>query len=129
MLLREPDVRITGEDRWMLRVVDARAAVAARGFPPGLHLAVPLRLADAQLPGNSGDWTLSVAAGRGSLERSITANAVNPLTVGARGFSALFAGTPVQTLRGAGLAGGGDPGSDALLDAGFAATPFCLDFF
>jgi predicted acetyltransferase len=129
LLLREPDSRITGTEVWMLRVADAPAAVAARGFPPGLDAAVPLRLEDPLLPGNAGDWTLSLAGGRGLLERSITADPANPLTLGARGFSALFAGTPVQALRRAGLAGGGDPGTDALLDTGFAATPFCLDHF
>lgn len=128
LLLREPDAALHSEG-WMLRVVDAPAAVAARGFPPGLDLAVPLRLEDPLLPGNSGGWTLRVAGGRGLLERSVTAHAANPLTVGARGFSALFAGTPVQALRRAGLAGGGGPAADALLGAGFAATPFCLDFF
>ena len=32
-------------------------------------------------------------------------------------------------LRRSGLATGGDPGTDALLDAAFAAQPFCLDTF
>ena len=129
LLLREPDLRLTSGEEWMLRVVDAPSAVAARGYPPGLDLAVPLRLEDPLLPGNSGDWTLSVRDGCGLLERSLTAQAADPLTFGARGFSALFAGTPVWSLRRAGLAGGGDPSGDALLDGGFAATPFCLDYF
>ena len=129
LLLRDPDLRLSSGDEWMLRVVDAPAAVAARGYPPGLDLAVPLRLEDPLLPANSGDWTLSVRDGSGLLERSLTAQAADPLTIGARGFSALFGGAPVRSLRRAGLAGGGDPAGDALLDAGFAATPFCLDFF
>ena len=52
-----------------------------------------------------------------------------PLTVGARGLAALYAGIPVATLRRAGLASGGDPASDALLDGAFAATPYMLDRF
>jgi predicted acetyltransferase len=128
LLLREPDVTFTSGG-WMLRVVDAPAAVAARGFPPGLELAVPLRLEDPVLPANRGDWTLLVRDGRGWMEESRTAHAAHPLTLGARGFSALFAGTPVPVLHRGGLASGGDPGTGALLDAGFAATPFCLDYF
>ena len=38
-------------------------------------------------------------------------------SLGPRGFAALYAGTPLATLRRAGLAAGGDPGGDAALDA------------
>ena len=47
----------------------------------------------------------------------------------ARGLAALYAGTPVATLRRAGLADGGSPAADAALDGAFAATPFMLDGF
>jgi hypothetical protein len=52
-----------------------------------------------------------------------------PLRLGARGFAALYAGTPVGTLRLAGLAVGGDPAADAALDGAFAGTAFMLDYF
>lgn len=55
--------------------------------------------------------------------------AVPPVSLGARGFAALYAGTPVQTLRTAGLADGGDPVTDDALDCAFAGTPFLLDYF
>ena len=51
------------------------------------------------------------------------------LVLGARGLAALYAGTPVGTLRQAGLAAGGTPDGDEALDAAFAATPFMLDAF
>ncbi len=51
------------------------------------------------------------------------------LTLGPRGFAALYGGTPLATLRRAGLAAGGDPGGDAVLDAAFGADPFMLEFF
>jgi predicted acetyltransferase len=51
------------------------------------------------------------------------------LALGARGLAALYAGTPVASLRRAGLAAGGDPAADALLDGAFAATPFMPDRF
>ena len=38
-------------------------------------------------------------------------------------------GTPVATLRLAGLASGGSPETDAALDAAFAATAFMVDDF
>ncbi len=51
------------------------------------------------------------------------------LTLGPRGVAALYAGTPVATLRLAGLASGGTPEADAALDAAFAATPYMVDDF
>ena len=52
---------------WMLRVVDATAAVAARGFPAGVGLTTVLRLADPDRPGHDGWWTLDVGGGKGTL--------------------------------------------------------------
>ncbi len=49
-----------------------------------------------------------------------------PLTLGARGLAALYAGTPVTVLRQAGLASSGSPEDDAALDAAFA---YMLDPF
>ena len=38
-------------------------------------------------------------------------------------------GTPLPTLRRAGLAAGGDPATDDALDCAFAGTAFLLDYF
>jgi Sterol carrier protein domain len=89
---------------------------------------VPLLIADQARPANSGRWDLTVAGGKGSLTPSSPATAA-PLTLGPRGLAALYAGTPVITLRQAGLASGGSPEDDAALDAAFAATPYMLDNF
>jgi hypothetical protein len=134
----------------MLRLLDAPAAIAARGFP-ATDLAVPLLLADDLRPANAGRWDLTVRSGRGSLTRYRTGQVHAPdtpaspsgqqsgqqsgqhggpaLELGARGLAALYAGTPVATLRRAGLAAGGSPAADAALDAAFAATPYMLDDF
>jgi len=133
-LTREPDVGLRLRERWMLRVLDARAAIAGRGFPASVAATVPLQLADPDLPVNAGLHTLSVRAGQGSLTPGITASSADspaapPVALGPRGFAALFAGIPMATLRTAGLAAGGDPASDAELDAVFAATAYLLDYF
>jgi predicted N-acetyltransferase YhbS len=138
-LAREPVAEAVDHDDWMLRVVDPAAAIAARGFPQAAGLAVRLRIADTARPANSGLWRLEVGEGRGSLVREpeVPAPAAVPggaegdgvLTLGARGLAALYAGTPVATLRRAGLAAAGDATGDALLDGAFAATPFMLDRF
>jgi predicted acetyltransferase len=110
--------------QWMLRVVDAPAAIEARGYPEGVAVAVPLEIDDPQQPGNSGHWRLEIKDGEGRLERSGADAAA--VRMGARGLSALYAGVPVATLRRVGLLAGGDAGA---LSAAFAATPFSLDYF
>jgi predicted acetyltransferase len=112
----------------MLRVISAPAAIAARGFPAGLTASVTLTLADDRFPANTGTWQLTVGDGRGTLARGPGAPGA-PLRLGPRGLAALYAGTPLATLRLAGLAGGGDQGTDAALDAAFAATPYMVDHF
>jgi predicted acetyltransferase len=135
-LTAERDADIAHRSRWMLRVVDAPAAIAARGFPAATSVSVPLRIADDVRPANAGRWQLSVAAGAGTLDPldpdapAGTAGPASPaLTLGARGLAALYAGTPLVTLRRAGLAVGGTAADDAALDAAFAATPYMLDAF
>jgi predicted acetyltransferase len=130
-LTRERDATIAKRSMWMLRVVDAPSAIAARGFPPAVSLSVPLVISDHTRPANSGRWQLSVSDGKGILIQNgpVVPPAPEALTVGARGLAALYAGTPVGTLRLAGLAAGGAPDADAALDAAFAATPFMVDEF
>jgi predicted acetyltransferase len=135
-LTREADVALSVREPWMLRVVDAAAAVAGRGFPAAVGLAVPLRINDEQLPANAGGWTLEVSGGRGSLtpDSSVTRHhgppgSPGPVTLGAGGFAALYAGVPVATLRRAGLATGGDARADDALGAAFAGPAFMLGDF
>ena len=129
-LTQERDADMRHRSRWMLRVVDAPAAIAARGFPAAISLSVPLRIADDARPANSGCWQLSVAGGAGRFDPlGPDVPAGSAVTLGARGLAALYAGNPLVTLRQAGLATGGTADDDAALDAAFAATPYMLDAF
>lgn len=148
-LTRERDATLAKRSMWMLRVVDAPAAIAARGFPAAVSVSVPLEIRDPSRPANSGRWQLTLADGQGTLvpngpvsspvppDSSLSRGACTtrsgggrtPVTLGARGLAALYAGTPVATLRLAGLAAGGTPAADAALDAAFAATPYMVDDF
>ena len=109
--------------RWMFRLVDARAAITARGFPAGVCAEIPLSVEDPQRPGNSGSWLLSVAGGTGVLAPAPAD--VRAIRLGANGLAALYAGIPSGTLRRVGLIAGQAPG----LDAVFATTPYALDYF
>ena len=140
-LTPERDAAIAKRSLWMLRVVDAPAAIAARGFPPAVTLSAPLVIEDHARPANSGHWQLSVSDGKGvlipngpvsspgALAAGLEGGGSSALTLGARGLAALYAGTPVTTLRLAGLAAGGTPDAGAALDAAFAATAYMLDDF
>ncbi len=126
-LTREPDAELRTAATWMLRVVDAAAAVAARGFPAGLTLSAVLHISDAALPRNAGQWRLEVAGGRGSLERAGGAATASALRLGARGLAALFAGSGVAQLRLAGLAAGGDAATGDALATAFSGPAFLID--
>jgi predicted acetyltransferase len=115
-------------EHWMLRVLDAPAAISARGFAPGASLEVDLDLDDAELSANSGRWHLSVSGGSGSLTPSTASG--DALRLGSRGLTALYAGTPLPSVRRAGLAWGGSTADDGAIDTAFGgATPYMLDYF
>ncbi|WP_030173805.1 GNAT family N-acetyltransferase [Spirillospora albida] len=122
--IRERECETVDRRQWMLRVVDAPAAIGARGFPAGVSARAALLIDDPDVPANAGHWHLTVEDGTGRLERS--GGDPDPVRLGARGLAALYAGVPVPTLRRAGLLHGGDAGT---LGAAFAATPYALDYF
>jgi predicted acetyltransferase len=128
LLLPEEVGHQTYLKRWMLRVMDAPKAVAARGFPATTHVSAAVSLVDPLLSGNSGSWRLEVSGGRGQLIPAEPTNA--GLHLGPNGFAALYAGTSVHVLRTAGLAWGGEPGGDELLNAAFAGrAAYLLEYF
>ncbi|MHB8273579.1 MAG: hypothetical protein ACYDC9_02235 [Dermatophilaceae bacterium] len=63
LLLPEEVAHETYVKRWMLRVMDAPKAVAARGFSPAVTGSAALALGDPLRPGNSGSWRLEVSGG------------------------------------------------------------------
>lgn len=130
-LTREPVAALRRREQWMLRIVDAPAAIAGRGYPEPVSLRVPVELTDAALPANSGRWLLEICGGEGKLLRP--GASADPgdaaIRLGARGFAALYAGAPVGSLRLAGLAAGGSPSGDDALDCAFAADAFMIDYF
>ncbi|WP_329476159.1 GNAT family N-acetyltransferase [Kribbella sp. NBC_01484] len=114
--------------RWMLRLLDAPAAIAARGFAAGAVLELDVRIEDPDVPENSGDWHLSVADGSGQLAKAQSSG--DAIGVGPRGLAALYAGTSLAALRGAGLLQGGSVAADPAIEAAFAGpTPYMLDYF
>lgn len=66
LLLHVPNqaYRIAWYEQWMLRVVDVRSALEARGYPEMLPTELHLEVRDSVLPWNDGRFVLSVAGGR-----------------------------------------------------------------
>jgi predicted acetyltransferase len=125
-LLRDRSAEDVKRVSWMLRVLDAPAAVAARGFPNGLSAEIPLTITDEFRPGNAGTWRLTVDGGRGALTHA--EGGPDAVHLSARGLAALYAGVPMARLRLSGLAEG-DASADPILDAAFGGTPYMLDYF
>jgi hypothetical protein len=123
---------------YLLRVLDAGAAVAARGWPAGLTGSSVLVLEDAVCPWNSGVFRLEVDRGEGRLAplegvasgSSGGSDPEVPVRLGPRALALLYAGGVAPAmLRRAGLVTGGSA-DDAFLAAAFAGPqPAILDYF
>jgi predicted acetyltransferase len=127
LLLPDQDLKTTDEIRWMLRVIDAPAAIAARGFPAAVRASVDLEVADRHCDWNDGRWRLTVEGGEGRLEKGGDGDV--RLTINA--LSTLYSGYASATvLRQTGLLAGGDGRTDDDLTAAFAGpTPAIADFY
>jgi predicted acetyltransferase len=113
--------------RWMTRLLDPAAAIAARGWPAHLSLRCELDLVDPLWPEHSGTWTLEVRDGRGSLTRG-GAGTVRT-DVGA--LASWFTGyQSASRLARHGRVAGGDAATLAALDAAtLGPTPSVRAFF
>jgi predicted acetyltransferase len=127
LLLPEQKTRVLAEVRWMTRVVDAVAAVEARGFSAGIDLEAHLELRDSIFGDNEGRFVLTVSKGRGRLERG----GEGRVALGVAAFSSLYTGwASTATLRRAGYLEARDEATCAALDAAFAGpTPWLQDQF
>ncbi len=74
--------------RWMLRLVDVRAALEARGYPPGLTARLELEVEDDLLAKNRGRITLEVSEGSGR----VTDGGGGTLEAHVRGLAPLYSG-------------------------------------
>jgi len=126
-LLDGLEIAVARERQWMLRLVDAPAAIAARGWTQDRRVAVPLDIVDDDCPWNAGRHVLVVEDGHGQLEPGGS----GAVRLGIGAFSSLYSGfatTPL--LARTGLLEGGTAIERAALDRVFAGpTPWMLDEF
>lgn len=127
LVLPEQEVTQVSNNRWMHRLVDAPAAIAARGFPPDVAAEVHFALHDHLAPWNEGRWVLRVEDGHGEL----VAGGTGDLQITINGLSSMATGWgSAASLAGAGALHHSTPADRAALDAIFAGpTPTMVDEF
>ena len=127
LMLPEQEVRVAANNRWMFRLVDARAALGERGFPPGFAAEIHLEIADRVAPWNDGRFVLHIEGGRGELTPGGDGN----VQIGINALSALSTGWAGATaLVEAGALHHASPADRAALDAAFSGPrPTMIDEF
>lgn len=123
-----PDLwsRVESRDPWMLRVLDAAGAVAARGWPPDVTGSADLHLDDDLCPWNAGPYRLVIEAGCGRLEPGGRGD----VRVSPRGLAMLYAGAADPALlRRVGLLAGSTASDGFLQVATAGPRPALLDYF
>jgi predicted acetyltransferase len=127
LVLPEQDVRQVHNSRWMHRLVDVPAALAARGYPAAVAAEVHVEVTDRVAPWNDGRWVVRVEGGRGE----VTPGGTGEVQLTINGLSALASGwTSATALTGAGALHHASPTACAALDAMFAGpAPTMVDEF
>jgi predicted acetyltransferase len=126
-LLARGDAKPETTQPWMLRVIDAPGAIAARGWPRHLTGEVDLDLTDDVCPWHQGRHRLVLSGGSGRLEPG----GAGTVRLTPRGLASWYTGaaTP-QQLRRSGFLSGGDSDTDELLRTATAGpAPTLLDYF
>ena len=126
MLLPDRYFQVRHWADWMVRVLDVPAALAARGYPPGVEAELHLAVEDPRYEENGGPWVLRVSGGEGRVERGGDAR----LRVDVRALAPLFTGFQAPRQLSLSCALEGDSDSIALAGAIFAGpSPWLIDAF
>lgn len=120
-------VAVRSEIRWMIRLIDAQGAVAARGWNPTATGRVHLAVRDEHAPWNDGRWILELEAGEGRLRPG--GDGTVELGIGA--LSCWWSGyASAQALAMAGHVRCADPTALATFNGlGASSPPTLVDFY
>lgn len=123
-----PEQRYTAHmmDHWMLRITHLPAAIAGRGYNPGVTAELHLRVADDVIDGHEGDWVVRVADGAAVAERG----GRGEIALDIRALASLYSGhLSVATLQTAGWIEGPDDALAAAQTVFSGAAPWMPDGF
>ncbi len=101
----EQKAKVTRLLRWMLRIVDVKRAIEARGYPPCVTSTAHLDVRDDVLPLNHGRFVIEVADGHARVRRG----GKGSIRIDVRGLAAIYTGylSPLD-LRATGYVDAGD---------------------
>jgi predicted acetyltransferase len=124
-LLAQQRYTLQLKDFWMLRIVDLKRAVEARGYAPGTTAELHLHVDDPTLPSNAGNWLVKIAAGSATAERAGRGD----LRLRPRALASLYSGfLNGHALALAGLVQGPQHAlNDAAAAFSFGGPPWCGD--
>ncbi len=132
-LLGQQKYDVQKRDYWMLRVVDVKRAIEARGYAKAVAATVRFEIVDDLIEANTGTWTVRIEGGRATAARGPGGSAGNggeSVRCNIRGAAALYSG--FLTGREAALAGLVEGPGEAL-DSATAifsgGTPWMADMF
>lgn len=125
-LLAEHDWESPSYWTWMLRVVDVRGALGARGYPPGVDAEMHLEVRDDVLGWNAGRFLVQIADGKASVRKGGRGR----LRLGVGALAPLFTGlmTPVALAQ-AGMIEGTERELATAARAFGGPAPWMADFF
>lgn len=126
MVLPDAHFGVTMTDAWMLRIVNLKAALGERGYPPMVDATLDLDVYDDIVDSNNGMWRLSVRGGRGGVRKG----GAGDLRTDVRGLAALYSGfSSPSALAAAGLIEG-TPAALAIAGTVFAGSqPWMREMF
>ena len=132
-LLPLQNYSVQRREYWMIRIVDAKRALEARGYSGGVSAEITLDLTDELVPANAGLWSLRVEGGRAKATRPRTADRRKTppaIRCHVRGLAAMYTGfLAPREARLAGLVDGPDAALDTATAIFSGGTPWMADMY
>jgi len=126
VLLFCTDIDLDAVERWMLRIVDVKAALEQRGYPAQLQAELHLELSDDVIPENTGRFVLTVADGQGA----VSPGGSGELKLDIGGLAPLYTGLfNAHQLQMMGLLSGSAAGRAIATQMFAGIPPWTSDFF
>lgn len=130
-------LEVAARDTWMLRVLNVENMLAQRGYHAGLTTQLSLRISDAILANNNGDFHLEISDGCATVQRGTLggpgldpARTAPDIITDIRGLAQLFAGQfPPTVLHQLGRLVLASPSAGQRAHAAFSGNGGFCDFF
>lgn len=128
-MLQETGTWIESWEEWLLRVVNAPAALTNRGYPPNLTAELHLYIDDGLIAENSGVWRLRVESGQAAVTRTKTCGEHN-IRLCITALASLFSGyLDAAALRRMGRLETDDRGLEIANSLFYSGLPLLSDAF